>query len=155
MTFTYTTPPQNPKDEVRFWSTDTVQKPYSVSDEDIEYLLSAEVLDGNVMQAAAVVADRIANWWSSSSTATGSDVKIGPFSVGSERSGSDLEASWRSLAARLRAGGNGDGVLIMSGGLFTGSGEPEFSVGMQDNGYQRYPVSERGRRRGAPENGVW
>jgi len=150
MTFSYNSPPETPKDEVRFWSTDTVQSVFSVSDEDITYLLGQ--LDGNVIEAAAVVADRIADYWSSSSTASGGAVKIGPFSVEGDRSGADLEASWRALARRLRSGSSDGSVVFGSAGLFTGSKDPEFTVGMMDNGYQRFPERSRDRR---PENGVW
>lgn len=153
MAFTYNSPPDNPKDEVRFWSTDTTQQPYSVSDEDIAYLLALPRVDGNVMEAAAMVADRIADYWASESSASGSDVSIGPFSLGAERSGAELEKSWRDLAKRLRTGTTDGSPVIADVGLFTGGRRPEFSVGMQDNGYQRFPVRDRDNPR--PANGVW
>lgn len=152
MTFTYNSPPMNPREEVRFWSTDTVEKPYSVSDEDINYLLSPEQLNGNVMAAAAIVADRIANYWAASTTTGGGDVKIGPFSVPDARESTDLEASWRALAARLRSG-SPDGSMNLGARMFTGGGQPEFSVGMMDNGLQRY--RDRSRESERPANGVW
>lgn len=151
MTFTYTSPPANPKDEVRFWSTDTVQQPYSASDEDIEYLLSPEQFDGNVMAAAAVVADRIADYWMASTSSNGGATKIGPFSI-PDVDGSSMEARWRALAARLRTG-SPDGSPQLSGALFTGGTTPEFSVGMMDNGYQRFARRDRDHPR--PANGVW
>jgi hypothetical protein len=150
MSFTYFVPPQSPKDEVRFWSTDTVEKPYSVSDEEITYLL--EQLSGNVMEAAAVVADRIANYFSLQQTDAGGATRIGPFQVTGDRSTLDMERAWRALAARLRSGSS-NGLPILSGSaLFTGTTEPEFSVGMQDNGYQRFPERSRQPR---PVNGVY
>lgn len=150
MTFSYVSPPANDKDRVRFYSGDTVEKSYSVSDEDITFLLSE--LDGNVLEAAAVVADRIGDWWSTSVSAAGSDKKVGPFSVG-QREGMDLAAAWRARAARLRMGTT-SGLPTVSGAsaIFTGDSVPEFSVGMQDNGFQAYPNRERG---SAPINGVW
>ncbi|AYD87355.1 hypothetical protein SEA_VALENTINIPUFF_58 [Microbacterium phage ValentiniPuff] len=151
MTFTYNSPPATPRDEVRFWSTDTVERAYSVSDEDIEYLLSPEQLDGNVMAAAAAVAERIANYWSATSEVTGASVKIGPFAVNDGRSSLEMAQAWRDLAARLRSG-TADGSLSLAGGLFTGQGVPEFSLGMQDNGVQWFNRRGRDVR---PQNGVW
>lgn len=149
MTFTYETPPATPRDEVRFWSTDTVERPYSVTDEEIEYLL--QEYDGNVKLVASVVADRIADYWSTEKSAVGGNKKVGPFDVG-QRDGTDLASAWRARAARLRAG-SPSGIPIFTGGdLFTGDAEPEFGVGMMDNGHQAYPPRQR---RGVPENGVW
>lgn len=150
MTFTYNSPPDNDKDRVRFWSTDTTETAYSVSDEDIVFLLAE--LDGNVMEAAAVVADRIANYWSTSSSSSGGSVTIGPFHVQADRDGTDMEGAWRDLAARLRAGTSSGLPTFSSGALFTGATEPEFSVGMMDHGFQRFG-ERRGDRR--PANGVW
>lgn len=148
MTFTYESPPTLDKDKVRFWSTDTVERAYSVSDEDILFLLT-EYPD-QVMQVAAMVADRIAGYWSVNEAASGSDKKVGPFAVG-QRTGGDLEAAWRALAARLRAG-NSIGLPTMTAPVFTGDEVPEFSIGMMDNGLQNYPDRSAAVR---PANGVW
>lgn len=145
MTFSYTAPPVQPSDQVRFWSGDTVSKPYSVSNEEIGFLLNE--LDQNVMAAAAVVADRIADYWSATAS-TGGNKTVGPFSAPTPDS-AQLEATWRARAVRLRNGGPGAG-LFAGGSLFTGSATPEFTVGMFDNG----PQGARARESGAP-NGVW
>lgn len=151
MTWSYTSPPANDKDRVRFYSGDTVQRPYSVSDEDINFLLTE--LDGNVLEAAAVVCDRIADYWAVSETASGAALSVGPFST-ETRSGAELEAAWRARAARLRSGSASGVPVIGDGtGVFTGDADPEFSLGMMDNGYQSYPP--RSRRFPVPPNGVW
>lgn len=147
MTFTYEVPPVLEAHQVRFWSGDTVEKPYSVKDEEISFLL--ETLDHNVMASSAVVADRIADYWASSSSGGGTKT-VGPLSL-QKSSSAEMEAAWRARAARLREGGSG-GTGVFGGALFTGNGSPDFSIGMMDNGIQGFP--QRDREAGAP-NGVW
>lgn len=149
MTHTFNDPPVTLTDEVRFWSGDTTEKPYSVSDESIAFLLAE--LGENVKLAAAHVAERIADYWAQSTSAGGSKA-IGPFSTAT-REAADLEKSWRDRAARLRAGGPSGPVIGDLGAIFTGSPVPEFSVGMMDSGTQRYAVRDRSHP--GPPNGVW
>jgi hypothetical protein len=149
VSFTYEEPPATPTHEVRFWSTDTVERPYSASDEDIAYLLTTT--GGSVMLSAALVCDRIADYWSTSASATGGSKSVGPFTVG-QRDGSDLEAGWRRRASRLRTG-SPSGLPLLSSGVFTGDPTSEFSIAMQDNGVQSYPA--RSRSAVEPPNGVW
>jgi hypothetical protein len=149
MTFTYEDPPLTAKDEVRFWSGDTSEKVYSVSDESIGYLLAE--LDGNVKLSASYVADRIADYWAQSTSAGGSK-SVGPFST-NQREAADMEAAWRKRAERLRAGGPAGPVIGDLGAIWTGTSTPEFTVGMMDSGVQRYAARDRDQP--APLNGVW
>jgi hypothetical protein len=130
MVFTYAAPPQSPRDEVRFLLGDTVEKPHSISDEDLDYLLSFP--DATTESAAAHAAERIADWWMTNAGAVGGDKKVGPFSI-SRRDGNDMAAAWRDKARALRAGSTGGGVAIDIETLVPTRPPIQFAIGMHDN----------------------
>jgi len=135
MTFTYTTPPMLPVHEVRFRSGDTVEKPYSVDDETIGWLLTQS--EGNTYLAAAAVCDQIGDRLSS--VASGSKT-VGPLSLSGRDPAGDSQR-WYDRAARLRTGGSGAAI---GGAVFT-PGRRLFGIGMHDNGPRRTGGYEDGR----------
>jgi hypothetical protein len=130
MGWTYTSPPATTKDEVRFWSGDTLQTmPFSTTDEDIQYLLQSPLTGGDVYATAALVARRIGDRYTE--LGTGKMKAVGPLHIQSDDAA--RAEAWYARADRLESG-RPDGATMISGGLFTGNGTPTFVLGLQDNG---------------------
>jgi hypothetical protein len=136
MTFTYNTPPVLPRDEVRFRSGDITEKPWSVDDATIDWLLGPEQHDGNVWQVAADVAEKIGDYYAGR---PGGQKTVGPLSLARDQAGD--ASRWYDRARRLRAGGSGGSVASP----VYERGRRSFAIGMHDNGSFRHGEPERGR----------
>jgi hypothetical protein len=132
MAFTYASPPSTPKDEVRFWSGDTTEIAQSVTDEDIAYLLTPPVFDGNVRVVAAQVCRMIGDKFAALGQMN--IKRVGPYQTGTD--GPEKAAVWYAKAERLLSG-SFDGSVVMVGPMFTGGPAPVFEIGMQDNGFRQ------------------
>lgn len=127
--YTYTTPPITPKDLVRFWSQDygTLGPLISISDQDIEFMLSPSVFNGKYWLVAALVCERIGDYYKSLGTSN-QPKRVGPLTISND--GATKAQAWYDRAEKLKMG-NPSGA---SGGpIFTGSGHPTFRVGLQDS----------------------
>jgi hypothetical protein len=126
MTWTYLQPIATPKDEVRFWSGDTVETTQSMSDEEIAYILAS--LDNQMIMCAAQVCRMIGDKFAQ--LATGTVKAVGPFRLQSP----NMTAAkvWYARADRLATGSVDGSFSLGSMALFTGQTTPAFAVGMID-----------------------
>ena len=133
MSFEYTDPSDSDKDHVRFLIGDTVEEVFSLSDEEIAFLITNE---GNI-------------YWAASAAAEGMAAKVAKLvsnsMEGASAQESDMFKNYRELARQLRldAQRTGGTLVAVTGGVdLTGEvRDPTFTLGMHDNlGQQDDPL---------------
>ncbi len=125
MSFEYTDPSDSDKDHVRFLVGDTIEETFSLSDEEINFLVTEE---GNI-------------YWAASAAAEGMAAKVAKFvsnsMEGASAQDSQMFMQYREVARQLRldAQRKGGTKVSQTGGLDKAGNkrDPIFTLGMHDN----------------------